>query len=79
MARSKNRGGGGAKKAAGGGRQAKSRKPAPVAEVEVVEEESGMGIDDAIPIVTGLLLIVAFFLVDYVLGNHYADGLFFKP
>ena len=42
MARSRNRSGGGGRKAAGGGRQAKSRKSAaaPVAEVEVVEEEA---------------------------------------
>ena len=77
MARSRSRKGAGAKS---GGRQAKSRKaaPAPVADVEVVEEEGGMGIDDGIPIITGVLLLVAFVLVDYVLGNHYGEGMFFK-
>jgi hypothetical protein len=79
MARSRSRSGGGAKKK-GADRQAKSRKAAaPVAEVEVVEEEGGMSIDDGIPIITGLLLLVAFVLVDYVLGVHYGEGMFFKP
>ena len=80
MARSRNRSGGGGRKAAGGGRQAKSRKSAaaPVAEVEVVEEEGGMGIDDGIPIMTAVLLLVAFILVDYVLGTQYSAGMFFK-
>lgn len=77
MARSRSRSSG---KKAGAGRQAKSKKKAaPVAEVEVVEETGGMGIDDAIPIVTGVILIVAFVLVDYVLGTDYHRGLFFKP
>lgn len=79
MARSRTRSGGGGRKAAGGGRQAKSRKAAaPVAEVEVVEEEGGMGIDDGIPIITGVLLLVAFIMVDYVLGTDYGTGMFFK-
>ncbi len=77
MARSRSRSGGGA----AGGRQAKSRKKAApaaaVAEVEVVEEEGGMGIDDGVPIITSIVLLVAFVLVDYVLGNHYGEGLFF--
>ena len=81
MARSRSRSSGGRKKADDAkGRQAKSRKKAaPVAEVEVVEESGGLTIDDGIPIITGILLIVAFVLVDYVLGSHYGEGLFFKP
>lgn len=75
MARSRSRSG-------GGGRQqpkAKSRKSAaPAAEVEVVEESGGLSIDDGIPIVTTLLLITAFVLVDYVLGTQYGAGMFFK-
>ena len=75
MARSRSRSGGG-----GGSRQpkAKSRVAAPVAEVEVVEESGGLTIDDGIPIITTLLLIAAFFLVDYVLGTQYGTGMFFK-
>ena len=59
MARSRSRSSGGKK--AGGGRQAKSKKKAaPVAEVEVVEESGGMGIDDGIPIITAVILIVVY-------------------
>ena len=80
MASSRSRSSGaGRKKADQGGRQAKSRKAAPVAEVEVVEETGGLTIDDGIPIITGILLIVAFVLVDYVLGHHYGEGMFFIP
>ena len=80
MARSRSRSSGGRKKADDKGRQAKSRKKvAPVAEVEVVEESGGLTIDDGIPIITGVLLIVAFVLVDYVLGHHYGEGMFFIP
>lgn len=78
MARSRQRSSGGRKKAEDKGRQAKSRKAAPVAEVEVVEESGGLTIDDGIPIITGIILIVAFVLVDYVLGAHYGEGMFFK-
>jgi hypothetical protein len=77
MARSRSRT---SSKKGGGSRQAKSKKKAaPVSEIEVVEEGGGMTIDDAIPIVTGVILIVAFVLVDYVLGAHYGEGMFFKP
>jgi hypothetical protein len=76
MARSRSR------NAGGGSRQskAKSRKSsAPAAaEVEVVEESGGLTIDDGIPIITTVLLVVAFFLVDYVLGTQYDSGMFFK-
>ncbi len=70
------RSGGGAR---GSQAKAKSRKsaPAPVAEVEVVEEKKGMGIDDGLPILTTIILIVAFFFVDYVRGTNYGEGLFF--
>ncbi len=80
MARSRSRSGGGRKGGAdAGGPKAKSRKAAaPVAEVEVVEESSGMTIDDGIPIITTLLLLVAILMTDYVLGTHYGEGLFFK-
>ena len=75
MAKSRARSGGGRGSAA----KAKSRKsaPAPVAEVEVVEEKKGMGIDDGIPIMTTIILVVAFLFVDYVRGANYGEGLFF--
>jgi len=80
MARSRSRSGGGRKGGADSrAPKAKSRKAAaPAAEVEVVEESSGMTIDDGIPIITTLLLLVAILMTDYVLGTHYGEGLFFK-
>jgi hypothetical protein len=80
MARSRSRSSGDG----GKGRQAKpravsSRKgAAPVAEVEVVEESGGLTIDDGIPIITTVLLVAAFLLVDYALGAQYGEGMFFK-
>ena len=77
MARSSRaRSGGGARGSQG---KATSRKsaPAPVAEVEVVEEKKGMGIDDGIPILTAVVLLTAFLLVDYLRGSHYDAGMFF--
>lgn len=82
MARSRARGG----KAGGGRRQAApkatsrkaQRTAAPVAEVEVVEEKKGMGIDDGLPIMTFLILVAAILMMDYVAGTNYNGGLFFK-
>ena len=78
MARSRSRGSSSRSGSNRGGskREAKSEKSAApaVAEVEVVEEGKGMGIDDGMVIMTTVLLIAAFFLVDYVLGTDYAKG-----
>jgi len=78
MARSRSRGAGARK--GGEARSSKSKKKAApaAAEVEVVEEAGGMTIDDGIPMVTTLILLVAIVLTDYVLGTHYGEGLFFK-
>lgn len=59
--------------------RATSKKVAavPVAEVEVVEEEKGLGVDDGVILMTTVLLVVAFFLADYLLGTDYGKGLFF--
>jgi hypothetical protein len=38
----------------------------------------GMGITEAMGIVTFLMLIAAILLVDYTLGTHYGTGMFFK-
>ncbi len=80
MARSRSRSGGGGAKGGGKSRAAKSRKGAApaVADVEVVEESGGLTIDDGIPIMTTVLLIAAFLLVDYALGVQYGEGMFFK-
>ena len=55
----------------------KSRKAAAAVEVEVVEEEGGLGMEDGMLIVTSLVLLVAFFFVDYGRGA-YSEGMFFK-
>lgn len=60
--------------------RARSRKAAPVpaAEVEVVEEGRGLGIDEGIIILTTLCFLAAVLVTDYALGTHYGAGLFFK-
>ena len=89
MARSSRARGGGGGRSQGGaasrrsqGGRATSRKStqasAPMAEVEVVEEKKGLGIDDGIPIMTTLVLLVAILMTDYILGSDYGAGLFFK-
>lgn len=69
MARRTARGGGRAKPE----RQPKSRKPA--AQVEVVEEEAGMGIEAGMAIATTILLVLAFFFIDALKGKFDA-GIF---
>lgn len=51
---------------------------APV-QVDVVEEQKGMGWEGGVAIVTTLLLIAAILVTDYELGTHYGAGVFFKP
>ncbi|MDP6538367.1 MAG: hypothetical protein QF903_09105 [Planctomycetota bacterium] len=55
----------------------RSKKAAAVAEVEVVEEEKGLGVNDGIAIGTTILFLVAILLTDYTLGTEYGTGLFF--
>jgi len=47
------------------------------AQVEVVEEADGGGLDAGIAIITALLLVAAFFMLDKELGSHYGEGMFF--
>lgn len=81
MARSSKKAAKAPKEAGRGGREARatSKKAAPAAavEVEVVEEGRGLGIDDGIVLMTTVLLVIAFFFADYVLGTDYGKGLFF--
>ena len=56
--------------------RAKSRKAAPAAEVEVLEEEDGTGIDTGIVIATSVLLVAAILCVDSLRGIFDA-GMFF--
>ncbi len=80
MAKSRSRG---ASRKAAPKRQpsATSRKKAPAAsagaEVEVVEEAPGMGVDGGIAVITCIMLVVACVLLDAQLGK-YGAGMFFK-
>lgn len=61
--------------------KARSRKAAAapvVAEVEVVEEGRGLGIDEGVIILTTLCFLAAVLITDYALGTYYGEGLFFK-
>ncbi|MFT6110601.1 MAG: hypothetical protein ACJA2W_003528 [Planctomycetota bacterium] len=74
MAKSKGRSGrGGAKPAPA----APKRREPVVDEIEVVEEEGGMGVDDGIILMTTLILLVAFLMVDYNRGKNYGEGMLF--
>lgn len=77
MAKSKGRSGGsrrGSSKTAAPARKAE----AVIDDIEVVEEEGGLGIDDGIVFMTTLLLLVGFLMVDYNRGKTYGEGMFFK-
>ena len=65
-----------ATKSAKSSRSAKSARSSP-AEVEVVEESAGMGWEGGVAIVTTLILLVSWLLVDKQLGI-YDSGVFFK-
>lgn len=45
---------------------------------QVAEPKPGMGLGDAMGIVTFLLLIAALVLTDKILGEQYGAGMFFK-
>lgn len=47
------------------------------AQVEVVEESNGGGLDAGVAIITTILLIAAFILLDKELGTHYGEGALF--
>jgi hypothetical protein len=49
-----------------------------VATVEIVEEEKGLGIDDGIIMMTTIVLLAAFLMLDYHRGKHYGEGMLFK-
>ena len=57
-------------------RRAPKPAPARAAEVEVVEEEAGEGIDTGILVITFVALFAALLFVDKLLGN-YGQGMFF--
>ncbi len=77
MARSRSRKGGAPPRQA---RATSRKKTTTVAttQVEVVEEAQSMGTEDAVAIITALLLFVGILFLDYELGTHYdPHGLFF--
>jgi len=51
---------------------------AEVAEVEVVSEESGMGFEAGLAIMTTIILFAAVLMIDYDRGTHYGEGMLFK-
>ena len=82
MARSKGRSGGNRSKGGGApARKSTSRSQSAAAvvdEIEVVEEEGGLGIDDGIVIMTFLLLLAGFLCIDYARGQSHGEGILFK-
>ena len=82
MARSKGRSGG--NRRSGGAPASPKAAPrkaasAPIAdEIEVVEEEGGMGIDDGLAIFAAILMLVSLLIVDYSRGKNYGEGFLFK-
>lgn len=63
------------------GRDSRVRSRAAGAEQAPAQAEAsgGMGFVDAVTIATTVLLIVAILMMDKVLGDHFATGMFFKP
>ena len=54
-----------------------TRRKAPAA-AAVVEEAPSGGLESGIAVLTAIILVAAFFLVDYQLGKDYGKGQFFK-
>ena len=54
----------------------RASKPA----VAVVDDEpsGGMSLGDGIAIITGLMLVVAILMIDYISGKQYGSGIFFS-
>lgn len=76
MAKSRSRNQSGAA-ASRGATSARSRKSSAPAEIEVVEESRGMGIDDGIIIITTVILLTAALVIDYVAATNYGEGTLF--
>lgn len=64
---------------AGAGRESKVRSRASSADSAPTQAtgEGGMGFADAVTIATTVMLLVAFVLMDKVLGDHFNVGMFF--
>jgi len=57
--------------------KSKSKKAPVAAEVEVLEEEGGLGIDDGIVITTTVVLLAAILMVDYLAAAYFGTGQLF--
>lgn len=60
---------------------ARSKASAPKKQKKVKEPKvvnPGPPVESVLAVVTGLMLLVAFFLVDYTKGRDYGTGMFFK-
>ncbi len=79
MARSQRKAGGrgGANKGRSQTKTQSRKAAAPVAEVEVVEESGGMGIDDGIVILTTVVLLTSVLLIDFMMAKYYEAGQLF--
>ena len=59
--------------------RSQSRKStAGAADIEIVEEEQGLGIEDGIVLMTAIILVAAIIMVDMNLGQNLGAGMFFK-
>lgn len=58
--------------------RATSRKGEGGEGTEAVEVKPGLGLAEAMGIVTFLLLVAAILTADYLLGKQYGEGLFFS-
>ena len=67
MARSKSRSG-----------SSRRSATAEVAEVEIVSEESGLGFEVALAIITTVILLAAVIMIDYDRGANYGEGMLFS-
>ncbi len=65
------------RKSGGDGSKGASKARTPRASVDVVEEESGFGLEEGIVFITTVLIIAAFLFLDKGLGG-YGEGMFFK-
>jgi hypothetical protein len=60
---------------------ARSKEPAPKQAKKVKEpkvDRPGPPVESVLAVITGIMLLTAFFLVDYTKGRDYGTGLFFK-
>ena len=60
--------------------RATSRKksaPTAAAEVEVVEEADGLGVESAVAIITAVFLVAGLIFLDMEMGKHFGEGILF--